>query len=313
MNQYLIQQKINTISDLCIFKDGKPEHIDIDGIEFIQWDFSLAEGCIGNAWIASGKEIAENYRAALFAFRKILNKIVPKIAFIGQCYMDYVQESFLLHRINDNPKGIAFIHYNADRSATGLMFGEEEKNNLDKLTLESDEFFWYMNDCYNTTGYTAKLLLMFAALESLAGKVVKVDDEGKPYETYNKKNMKQILGKSLYNTIYGSGGLRHKLTHGKYIDPSFSGINHVDMLHRLILDYFNRQFGTELNLNVVNPQRHPFGNNYHINTFLKPKKNGAYKMTLKEVVDDFKSSDALNNQSLNEFEFVFDNALDSNY
>jgi hypothetical protein len=313
MNRYIIQQKINTIADLCIFREGEIEHLDISGIDFRQWDFNLAEGCIGDAWIASGKEVAENYRSALFAFRRRLSRTVPKIAFISQCYMDYMQESFIVNRANDNPESIAFIQYVSERSATGLMFMEEEKNNFDKVSLGNDEFFWYMNDCYNTTGYTAKLLLMFAALESLAGKEIKTDDEGKEYETYNKKNMKDILGNSIYNSIYGNDGLRHKLTHGEYIDPSFSGINYVDELHKLILKYFNRRFEIKLILDVVHPQRHPFGNAHYINTFIKPKKIDKNILNLKAVIEDFKSSDALNDQSLNGFEFVFGKDLDCKY
>ncbi len=313
MNHYIIQQKINTISDLSILAEGVSVPMIIDGMQFSQWDFNLAEGCIGNAWIAEYQEEAENYHGAVLNFRKRLSKIVPKIAFISQCYMDYTSESFLVYKINENVDKTAFIYRTTNRGAPGLMFMEEEKENFDNLNLENDEFFWYMNDCYNTTGYTAKLLLMFAALESLAGKEVKIDAEGKEYETYNKVNMKAILGNDLFNEIYGLRGLRHKLTHGEYIDEIFSGKNYVEVLHNLILEYMNKNFSVKLNTSVVHPQRHPFGNAYVTRTFIKPKEGHNIEMTLKNVLADFETGDAINNQTLANFDFVFNNDLDRNY
>lgn len=312
MNQYSIHQKIKTISDLCILDEkGVPLPIIIDGIEFKQWDFNLADGCKGDAWIAEGKEEAKNYHEAFFAFRKKLSNIVPKIAFVSQCYMDYTQETFLVNKINDNSEKIAFIHYVFERGVTGLMFMEEEGDDFEKLKGENNEFFWYMTDCYNTTGYTAKLLLIFSALESLAGKEVKKDADGNDYETYNKDKMKEIIGDKLYNTVYGKGGMRHKLTHGEYIDPSFSGTNYVDLFHKLILEHFNKNFGTKLNLDVVHPQRHPFGNAYYTNVFIKPKEGYERELTLKKVTEDFKDGDAVGNQTLTHYEFIHGSHLDN--
>jgi len=314
MNQYSIQQKIKTISDLCLLDDnGVPVPMIIDDVEFRQWDFNLADGCKGDAWIAEGKESAENYRDAVFNFRKKLSKIVPKVAFISQCYMDYGQESFLVSKINNNPDKTAFIHHTHNRGAPGLMFMEEEKDNFQKLSLENNEFFWYMNDCYNTIGYTAKLLLMFASLESLAGKEVKTDEDGKEYETYSKENMKAILGSELFNEIYGQGGLRHKLTHGEYIDSSFSGKNYVEVLHNLILEYFNKNFDTKLHTGIVHPQRHPFGNGYLMNAFIRPKEGASIETTLKNVLLDLETDNAINNQTLTSFDFVFSGNLDKTY
>lgn len=311
MNQYIIQQKIKTISSLGFFEKDALVPMIINDIEFNQWDFSIPDGCKGDAWVAKGKEGAGNYREAFANFRKKLSKIVPKVAFVSQCYMDYVQESFLVFRINDNPDKITFMHHVSSRGATGLMFMEDEKENLDKIDLDNNEFFWYMNDCYNTTGYIAKLLLMFAALESLAGKEIKTDDEGNEYENYNKDTMKEILGNGLFNEIYGKDGLRHKLTHGEYIDPSFSGTNYVESLHKLILEYFNKKYKTKLDTGITHPQRHPFGNSYYMNAFIKPKEGN--NIELKEIIEEFDIADSKNSQSLDSFEHVFDKKLDKSY
>lgn len=311
MSQYLIQQKIKTTANLCILDTGgTPIPIIIDGIGLRHWDFNLADGCKGDAWIAEGKEEAENCREAFVAFRKKLNKVVPKIAFVSQCYMDYTQEPFLVNKIENNSENVAFVHYVYERGSTGLTFMEEERDNLEKINLENKEFFWYMMDCYNAIGYTAKLLLIFSALESLAGKEIKKDAEGNDYETYNKEKMKEILGDELFNTVYGKNGMRHKLTHGEYIDPSFSGTNYVDLFHKLILEHFNRNLGTNLNLDVVHPQRHPFGNAYYTNAFIKPKKSSERETALKEVIEEFKAGDVIGSQSLTNYEFVYGNHLD---
>jgi hypothetical protein len=304
MNQYIIQQKINTVSELILLENGKHVSMVIDGIEFKQWDFDMANGCRGNAWIAEGKEEAENYHEAVISFRKKLRKTVPKIAFISQCYMDYGQGCFLVNKTNNNHSKIAFFYYPHSKGLPGLMFMEEEKDNFLKLNLENNEFYWYMNDCYNVTGYTAKLLLIFAALESLAGKEIKVDEDGKEYETYNKENMKAILGDDLFNEIYGPGGLRHKLTHGEYINAYFSGKNYVETLHNLILEYCNKEFGATLNTGIVNPQRHPYGSGYLIFAFIQPK-DDSIEIDIKNVSDDFDSSDAVGNQSTAKFNLVF--------
>lgn len=311
MNQYLIQQKIKTIADLCIIKETENQPIVIDDVEFRQWDFNLRDGCKGDAWIAESIESAKNYREAFNSFSRKLSKIVPKLAFISQCYMDFTQESFVIYKKNNNPDKIAFIHRLSDRGSTGLVFSEEEKEDFDKIEKNSNnEFFWYINDCYNTTGYTAKLLLMFAALECLVGKEVKTDNEGREYEVYDKENMKKILGNEFFNKIYGQGGLRHNLTHGRYIDSSFSVENYVEIIHKLILEYFNNEYGTKLNTSVVNPQRHPFGNTYYVNTFIKPKNDAVFH--IKSILENIKSADSFNNSNAN-FESISGKNLNDTY
>jgi len=312
MNQYLIQQKIKTIAYLCIIKETENQPIIIDRIKFKQWDFNSRDGCKGDTWIAESVESAENYRDAFNNFNKKLSQIVPKLAFISQCYMDFTQESFVIFKKNDNSDKVVFIHRVSDRGSTGLVFSEKEKKDFDKIEKNSkNEFFWYINDCYNTTGYTAKLLLMFASLECLAGKEIKIDGDGMEYGVYDKKNMKKILGDSLFNKFYGKGGLRHSLTHGRYICASFSGKNYVEIIHKLILEYFNKEYRTKLNTNVVNPQRHPFSNaSYYVNTFIKPKNDCS--VNIKNILKNIKSADSLSNSNA-KFELIPGQDLNSTY
>lgn len=303
MNEYVIEQKLRTVSDLCLFdEDGASVPMGIDGLEFERIESIATSANRGCGWIIKGVENSKTYQDALAVFRKKLNRTVPKVAFVSQCYMDYMQESFLIRKVNNNPEDVIFLHYTTGRGAPGLMFMEGEKESYDKLSLENREFFWYMNDCYNAVGYTAKLLLMFAALESLAGKEIKIDENGDEYETYNKENMKLILGKKLFNKIYGKGGLRHKLTHGEYVDASFSGTNYVETLHNLILEYFNKNFDTKIDI-VTNPQRHPFGVAYYKNAFIKPSTEDI-DLSLKNILQEMNKADKSNNDSMDNFVFA---------
>lgn len=295
MNTYFIQQKIKTVAEIGPFEGKKPalKYLDID---FLPWEFNWADGQKGNAWVAQGAESAENYHDAVISFRKKLSSIVPKIAFVSQCYMDFVSESFLVHRRNNNPENILFIHCVFGHSP-GLIFMEDEVDSLNNLDSASKEFFWYMNDCYNSTGYTAKILLLFAALENLAGKEIKTKEDGQVYETYNKDVMKEILGDEMFGKMYGTSGFRHKLSHGDYIDVSFSGENVVEKLHKLILGYFNKKFNTKLDLAVVGPQRNFSGNSYYTNAFLKPK-DVDVPVDIRLFFEDFE----LNKREINKLE-----------
>lgn len=307
MNEYFLQQRIKTKASLDLFENGSPSPMVVDGITFTNWDFSIQDGPRGDSWIAEGKESAIDFHTAASSFRKKLSTIIPKIAFVSQCYMEYSQQSFLIQRINDNPRNIFWILYASEREGTGLGFMEEEKKDFDRITLQNKEFFWYMNDCYNTIGYTAKLLLLFSALECLAGKEIKTDDEGNQYSTYNKDVMKEILGNREYGFCFGTDGLRHKLSHGDYIASFPAEENHVEKIHKSILEYFNRKYLATLNLDVVHPQRHFFGNGSYIRTFLEPKQTLNQANLLKDVTYEFVQSDTPGSSSdLASFDYIFE-------
>lgn len=288
MNNYIVQHKIKTISSLA-FDYPEQSSFTFENISFFHWEFNYAGGFLGNAWVACGKENAENFADAINNFRDRLEKIVPKIAFISQCYMDFASQSFLVHKENDNPDNVSFVRGVFESESVGLMFMKKELKSLTCLNEENieTEFYWYMNDCYNTTGYTAKLLLLFASLENLAGKETKMDAEsGNIYTTYNKEQMKDILGNDLFNKIYGQNGLRHKLSHGSY--PKFRSreINYVEEIHNKILSYFNRTYeNVSIQTGITHPQRHPYGNLECGHHFIKPRLlDGEYQVRLQDIL-----------------------------
>jgi hypothetical protein len=80
MNKYLIEHKIRTLAELW---DKPFEH---EGFEFRQWDFAVAEGSCGDAWIARKGIEASSAQQAINTFRSDLLPIVDKVAFVSQCY-----------------------------------------------------------------------------------------------------------------------------------------------------------------------------------------------------------------------------------
>jgi len=89
----------------------------------------------------------------------------------------------------------------------------------------------------NAIGYAAKLLLFFAALDSLA--------------PLNKRRAKydEILGKELAEKVLKGNdlGIRHRLVHGNYFSQELDKENYLDLAYAKVIKYFNEKiFGDEL-------------------------------------------------------------------
>ncbi len=148
---------------------------EIEGIMFSHWDFNIREGWIGDAWIAASMIVAENYRSAFEEFSKKMFKLIPKISLISQTYTEYITEPFLIHKTGSDT---VFFRHIKLISGVGLMFMKKEQNALEKLLRIDtipEAFYYYWNDAVNATGYSAKLLLMFSAIESLVKRNGKKD------------------------------------------------------------------------------------------------------------------------------------------
>ena len=221
---YKIQHKIESLLDNMVMKPSQPPSFEIEGISFSHLNFSWEAGWTHHSWIATGHIDSDNFKNAFKVFRKNLARIIPRIAFIGQAYIEFVQQPFL---ISKETSKIAFLSFFKERGAVPLCFMAQDLKALESLLRKKrripEEFFYYWNDAVNTTGYSSKLLLMFSAIESFVKK-----KDGKK----NFKKLERILGKRLKITVWGEEGkdnknaLRHRLTHGEYLNPSDSGINY---------------------------------------------------------------------------------------
>lgn len=287
-NIYKIEHKITTLAKNAVpDKNKNSYHIfSIGDIIFEHWDFNIRDGWLENAWLVKCDVSSHSFLKALNSFRKKLWKIIPRIALISQSYIEYHFEPFVVHKKYSNN---AFFHYTKDIESGGLMFMEKEKQALDELLAFSeisDEFYYYWNDAVNTFGYSAKLLLMFSALEALAKKRDKTKFR-KPIDLYA-----HILGKRLANIIFTpTTGLRHRLVHGEYLSPKQDGKkNYLNLIHKKVISFFNKKIFSRplLSEDVVNPQRHFYGSKSEWHRFVKRVDSGTnfeLKALLSEVTD----------------------------
>lgn len=290
MNKYKIEQKILTLSECAVMsREGNPSSFIVDDVEFSHWEFSYSYGWLKDAWMASSVIEAPNFKEAFIKLRKKLSKIIPRIALISQSYIEYISEPFIIHKIGSDE---IFFRDVQDRGSVGLMFMEEHEKALNILLLRDDipeAFYYYWNDAVNTTGYSAKLLLMFSAIEALVKK-----DGKKDWELINK-----ILGEDLVKKLFGTptepnSGLRHRLVHGEYFNSIDSGDNYLDQIHKKVIEYFNNEIFSEelIDNDVVGPQRHFFGNKDEAKMFIRLI-NPDHEVSLKDILEDF-SDDAPN-------------------
>ncbi len=290
MKKYKIEHKILSLSHCAVMtNEGKPTSFTAEGITFSHWDFNYRDGWLTDSWIASAEVESSDLLTAINDFRKKLFRLIPRIALITQSYIDFISESFLVHDISKN---IAYLRYIEDHKGGGMMFMEKEEKALKKLLENkdiSDEFYNYWQDAVNTIGYSAKLLLMFSAIEALVKKNGKKD--------WNLMNT--ILGEDLVKELFeeNNNGLRHRLVHGEYFSKKDDGKNYLESIHKKVINYFNSSIFDEslISENVVQPQRHFFGNKGEAKLFIENKDKSSI-FNLKDVLKDFNNhKDNLNN------------------
>lgn len=302
---YRIEQRIETLASNAVMKDGRmTASFSVGAVRFSHWDFDFGRGWPSHWWLAEASIDADNYRAAFKAFGQDMGRVVPRVSLIGQAYIDFLREPFLIVK---EGASVGFFRYTVTRKGVGLMFVDDHRRALNHLLVESsipEEFYYYWNDAVNATGYTPKLLLMFSAIESLA----KNSRGKKDWPTIDK-----VLGRELAQSLFGtkenpSVGLRHRLIHGEYLSEADSETNYVEVIHKKVMAYFNDHVfrAPLLSLDVVNPQRHFWGNAEGNSWFIKSK--GQAELTLKSVLADFAANDIDN---LQRYDYVRDPTLEN--
>jgi len=296
MNKYTIEQKIRTTAENAVMSGEKPASFICEGVEFSHEDFDYQEGWLSDFWLAKTTIEEENFNKAYGVFINKLNRIIPRIALISQCYVNFINESFLITKEeSDN----AFFGLSIDSKYVGLMFQENEQKILNQLLVNDvpENFYKYWNDAVNTTGYSSKLLIMLSALEAISKKTNGKKDWDK---------LTEILGEELKDKLFERNkGLRNRLVHGEYFSKD-DATNFVQEIHKAVIKYFNKQNGdNKINEDVVSPQRSFFENKEGGFWFIK--KIGDANIDLKSVVS---ALDTNNSPSFKgEFDFDWDKNL----
>jgi len=279
MNNYSIQLKLHMLAYCGFDTNSNEARFAFDGLEFEHWDFSLTNGYKTGAWLVKREIQADDYKKAHELFREKLHHIIPKIAFISQCFTEYLGRSYLIHKKDTD---IAYFQYSKEVEGSGVFFLDKH---LEALTILSSEncqipkaFFYYWNDMINTTGYSAKLLLLCAAIDSLA-----------PNQQSKKAKRVELLGKTLADKIFMKDlGVRHRLSHGEYFSQEIDRYeDYLSQSYEQIIIYFNKKIFSKDLINLIkNPQRNPYDNKVGYKTFIK-KINSVDKSTfnLKDLVN----------------------------
>lgn len=288
MNEYRISHKIKTLTELW-------EPIEYNDFKFRQWDFTLADGPKGEAWIAEKKIEAGNLLEAIDKFRKDLLEIVQQCCFISQCYFSLIPESWMVIKENDNTDKIFFLRFTRETEAVSLPFNKGKLESLKKLqSFERKPAFMYLNESTNASTFYTRLAMLIIALESIAG-------EEKPQKT-NKKYIEDKILKDdiLYREIFAPGvGIRNKIFHGKEVNITE---DYVDKIYKKIVEYFNSEFDTQVSLDVKHPLRTPWGYYKEMKGFFKAK-NGRSR-DFREIVEKLNDSTSPDFCILEDYEYI---------
>ncbi len=304
---YRIEQRIETLVDNAVMKDGRMEAaFSVGPVRYSHWDFDPGRGWPSDFWLAEASIEADDYKTAFRMFRQELNRVIPRISLISQAYIDFLQQPLLIAKDGEQ---IGFLRYLRKKPGVGLMFLEDHREALVRLLGDAsipEEFYYYWNDVVDAVGYTPKLLLMCAAIECLT----RMGHGKKDWE-----KVVRVLGRELKEELYGtkedsSTGLRHRLSHGEYFGADHSGKNYVELIHKKVMAYFNDHILKErlLELNVISPQRHFVGGLEGGSWFIKSKKSDG--LSLKSILLDFEKNDV---NQLKDHELVYDDSLATTY
>lgn len=293
---YHVQHKIKVLlSNNANISFDIPEEahtFTVEGLTFRPWNRNPHEYWKAGEWLVEADIDASSLGDVLKSYSLKMSRVVPRIAFVGQAYINDRKGPIFIKR---DDKDFGWLKSIISQEPAPLDFMDEEKEALDSLLNNEgvpDAFYYYWNDSVNTTSYTGKLLLMFGAIDSLATR------------GQRKKRRNEILGQELANEIYAdSTGLRNRLTHGEYLNTSDDN-NYVELVHTAVLDYFNKSIiGKDvLELNIVGPQRH-FEENYAGAQFFIKQSESSTPLNLHSLVEDIEKNEGIPRS----YEIIFDN------
>jgi hypothetical protein len=323
-NKYEIQWRVESLAQISMVQEVETTSCALHGISFSNWEGFDSHWRESNFWIAKGFVEAPSLNTAIGNFYAKLEKLIPRIALISQCYIAFHSQPFLVKRTD---KESAYFRYVRDSESVGLLFGDQEKKALEILFKDgeiSEAFYFYWIDAVNAIGYSSKLLLMCAALESVAKVGLSDEERVKDRKAYNRKfyqKIKKILGEDheLMEDLYGTSkdfnsGLRQRLVHGEYFSGVESEKDYVDLVHQRIIQYFNEAILKEelLSGSVRDPQRHIWGNKEGDEIF-----GGRFIRAIMEKPLNLKNvlSECDGNRTceLESYEYIYDGAITTDY
>lgn len=250
MNTYSISRGINTILNIRNFA-GNPtpsDEFEIDGIVFKEVDQSL--------WLSIGAVEWVNFKKAFEGYYKKFVSLCNEITLMGQCYFEYSTQPILIDKVNKswNHKNIIAYRHIMKKPWVGLSLMDKElkliTSNTERAYL-NHTFLVYWNAMVNTTGFPARILVMFAAIDAL----FKTSwFERKP--DFRKK----VFGEDLASYLYKwEMAYRNRMVHGDYLFEDDKK-NIETVIYEKMIEYINGVISWWKIKNIKNPPRHPSEN-----------------------------------------------------
>lgn len=285
LKTYKIEHKVRSLLQY-VDHEGK-QSFEVDGLLYSMCGSTWEENRKNPDWLVSGFVSAKTGLDALNIFRKRLRRSLTRLSFLGQAYIEFADQSFLVRRVF--PECAEGLFYNSkSNKVVPMSFLSSQKAILVDLLSDKeipDEFFAYWKDATNTPGYSGKVMLMLSAIEALVNGLRQSNGLDKRSQT------DLILGAELRKDIWGGGGdkgaLRNRLVHGDYFPASDN--DYVLILHNKLIHYFNERYSwnPKISENVVNPQRHFFGNFEYWFGFLISRQGS---LNIRDVLTDFEKN-----------------------
>ena len=117
--RYRLEQRIETLAHNAIMKEGRMEAaFSVGPIRYAHWDFEQRQAWSSDYWLAEATIDADDYKCAFRIFRQELNRVVPRIALIGQAYTDCLYQPMLIVKEGEQ---VGFLRYVRRASKVGLM------------------------------------------------------------------------------------------------------------------------------------------------------------------------------------------------
>lgn len=221
MKKYYIQSRVSTWTEILAkyTHDENEEDIkkmfksefEYEWLHFEQWDFSVAQWALWDAWIVYNELEADNLAEVINKHLKKLTQVLPRVFFCVPVWHSFGFHESLLISNDEFQTGFYFMR--KEREWTWLVITDEILEVLESKNVQNipDKFFLYYSEFINANTALAWLSLWMSALETIRPEK---NDERK--EILWEELFYKIFGKSDKNYPERKQGIRHKIHHGLY-------------------------------------------------------------------------------------------------
>lgn len=240
-NHYQIQQRVLTAINVF-------EELSCKGYRLCPLNQGLRGG-----FVVRWDGMADNAVAAYRAFLAGLLPILDAISVVTQCAVQALpMASFCVYRTNDNPNNVVFFHDAREVEAVGMPLGKAEIEDVERLIGAADESqrvgIGYLAEASRSPSPMFFLAMLVIAVEAFAGKSTakrKCEKCGREteYAATDRLALKEICSKELYDPIYRTAPIRHKLFHGGKVDMQRVADLARELHERLVLYYLKEKHG----------------------------------------------------------------------